>query len=69
MPESQVDAGDALALIAEGQRDKRADLSSDRAAVFGYLMATDAHLGAFTRRRRSQHSLEGCVRLAFADGA
>lgn len=47
MPESQVDAGDALALIAEGQRDKRADLSSDRAAVFGYLMATDADFGAF----------------------
>jgi hypothetical protein len=60
---------DAHALIAQGQMNRRAVLPSDRAAIVGYLMATDAHLGAFTRRRRSQHSLEGCVRLAFADGA
>ena len=47
MPGSDVEPGDALALIAESQRNKRADLSSERAAVFGYLMATDASFGAF----------------------
>ena len=44
---SDAGPGDALALIAESQQDKRADLSSDRATVFGYLMATDASFGAF----------------------
>lgn len=46
-PKSDAGPGDALALIAEGQRDTRADLSSGRAAVFGYLMATDAGFSAF----------------------
>lgn len=44
---SQVDPGDALALIAEGQVATRADLPSAQAAVFGYLLATNAPLSAF----------------------
>lgn len=44
---SRADPGDALALIAEGQIGTRADLPSEQAAVFGYLMATGAPLAAF----------------------
>jgi len=44
---SQVEPGDALARIAEGQVATRADLPSEQAAVLGYLMATDAPLSAF----------------------
>lgn len=47
MQGSEVEPGDALALIAEGQIGTRADLPSAQAAVFGYLMATDAPLSAF----------------------
>jgi len=40
-------AGNALATIAETQIGTRSDLVSGKAAVYGYLLATDAKLGAY----------------------
>jgi hypothetical protein len=42
-----MDLADTLARIAETQIGTRGDLDSGRAALYGYLLATDAHLGAF----------------------
>lgn len=42
-----MDAGDYLARIAESQIGTRGDLQSGRAALYGYLLATDATLTAF----------------------
>jgi hypothetical protein len=42
-----MDAGDCLARIAESQIGTRGDLQSGRAALYGYLLATDAKLSAF----------------------
>ena len=42
-----MDAGDCLARIAESQIGTRGDLQSGRAALYGYLLATDAKLAAF----------------------
>ena len=42
-----MDVGDCLARIAESQIGTRGDLHSGRAALYGYLLATDAKLGAF----------------------
>jgi hypothetical protein len=42
-----MDAGDCLARIAESQVGIRGDLQSGRAALYGYLLATDAQLSAF----------------------
>jgi len=42
-----MDVGDCLAQIAEGQVGVRGDLQSGRAALYGYLLATDAKLSAF----------------------
>jgi hypothetical protein len=42
-----MDVGDCLARIAEGQIGTRGDLQSGRSALYGYLLATDAKLGAF----------------------
>jgi len=42
-----MDVGDCLARIAESQIGTRGDLYSGRAALYGYLLATDAKLGAF----------------------
>lgn len=39
--------GDILAQIAETQIGTRGDMQSGRAALYGYLLATDAKLGAF----------------------
>jgi hypothetical protein len=39
--------GDCLARIAESQIGTRGDLESGRSALYGYLLATDAKLGAF----------------------
>lgn len=41
-------AGDVLARIAESQIGTRGDLQSGRAALYGYLLASDAKFGAFT---------------------
>lgn len=45
--EVTMDPGDCLARIAETQIGTRADLPSGRAALYGYLLATDAPLNAF----------------------
>jgi len=42
-----MDVGDCLARIAESQVGTRGDLQSGRAALYGYLLATDVKLGAF----------------------
>ena len=42
-----MDPGDCLASIAESQIGTRGDLQSGRAALYGYLLATNASLGAF----------------------
>ena len=42
-----MDAGDCLARIAESQIGTRGDLRSGRAALYGYLLATDAKFAAF----------------------
>lgn len=42
-----MDVGDCLARIAESQIGTRGDDYSGRAALYGYLLATDAKLGAF----------------------
>jgi len=42
-----MDPGDCLACIAEGEIGTRGDLQSGRAALYGYLLATNANLGAF----------------------
>jgi hypothetical protein len=42
-----MDAGDSLARIAESQIGTRGDLQSGRAALYGYLLATDAKFAAF----------------------
>jgi hypothetical protein len=42
-----MDAGDSLARIAESQIGTRGDLQSGRAALYGYLLATDAKLASF----------------------
>jgi hypothetical protein len=42
-----MDVGDCLARIAESQIGTRGDLHSGRAALYGYLLATNAKLGAF----------------------
>lgn len=42
-----MDAGDSLARIAESQVGTRGDLQAGRAALYGYLLATDAKLSAF----------------------
>jgi hypothetical protein len=69
---SQVEPGDALALIAEGQLGTRADLPSAQAAVFGYLMATDAPLSAFdpawSRSRYGEASAPRLGLLGHASG-
>ncbi len=42
-----MDVGDCLAQIAENEVGTRGDLESGRAALYGYLLATDAKLSAF----------------------
>lgn len=42
-----MNAGDALAQIAETQIGTRGDLQSGRAALYGYLLATDVKMDAF----------------------
>ena len=42
-----MDAGDLLAEVAESQIGTRGDLQAGRAALYGYLLATDAKLAAF----------------------
>jgi hypothetical protein len=42
-----MDVGDCLARVAESQIGTRGDLQSGRAALYGYLLATDAKLSAF----------------------
>ena len=55
-----MDPGDALATIAESQLGTRSDLWSDQGSLFGYLLATNAHLAAFgsagkKKKRRDLH--------------
>jgi hypothetical protein len=67
-----MNAGDKLAQIAETQIGTRGDMSSGRAALYGYLMATDANLSAFDpewARRGFGESASSRFRLLNPGGA
>jgi hypothetical protein len=67
-----MNAGDKLAQIAETQIGTRGDISSGRAALYGYLMATDANLSAFDpewARRGFGESASSRFRLLNPGGA